>query len=46
MDIPEEEMEIKIDKVQLQRVFDNILGNSIKHNEKGTNYICIIERKK
>ena len=27
-------MEMKIDKIQLQRVFDNILGNSIKHNEK------------
>ena len=27
VDIPEEEMEMKIDKIQLQRVFDNILGN-------------------
>lgn len=45
MDIPEEEMEIKIDKVQLQRVFDNILGNSIKHNEKGTNiYVSLKEK--
>ena len=45
VDIPEEEMEIKIDKVQLQRVFDNILGNSIKHNEKGTNiYVSLKER--
>ena len=45
VDIPEEEMEVKIDKVQLQRVFDNILGNSIKHNEKGTNiYVSLEER--
>lgn len=45
VDIPEEEMEIKIDKVQLQRVFDNILGNSIKHNEKGTNiYVSLKEK--
>nr|WP_302702935.1 HAMP domain-containing sensor histidine kinase [uncultured Clostridium sp.] len=45
VDIPEKEMEIKIDKVQLQRVFDNILGNSIKHNEKGTNiYVSLKEK--
>lgn len=45
VDIPEEEMEIKIDKVHLQRVFDNILGNSIKHNEKGTNiYVSLKEK--
>lgn len=45
VDIQEEEMEIKIDKVQLQRVFDNILGNSIKHNEKGTNiYVSLKEK--
>ena len=45
VDIPEEEMEIKIDKVQLQRVFDNILGNSIKHNEQGTNiYVSLKEK--
>ena len=45
VDIPEEEVEVKIDKVQLQRVFDNILGNSIKHNEKGTNiYVSLEER--
>lgn len=45
VDIPEEEMEIKIDKVQLQRVFDNILGNSIKHNKKGTNiYVSLKEK--
>lgn len=45
VDIPEEEMEIKIDKVQLQRVFDNILGNSIKHNEKGINiYVSLKEK--
>ena len=45
VDIPEEEVEVKIDKVQLQRLFDNILGNSIKHNEKGTNiYVSLEER--
>lgn len=45
VDIPEEEMEMKIDKIQLQRVFDNILGNSIKHNEKGTNIYVSLEKK-
>ena len=45
VDIPEKEMEIKIDKVQLQRVFDNILGNSIKHNENGTHlYVSLKEK--
>lgn len=36
VDIPEEEIYTDIDKVQFQRVLDNILGNSIKHNPKGT----------
>lgn len=37
VNIPEEEMEVELDKLQFQRVLDNILGNSIKHNKKGSN---------
>ena len=29
-------MECRIDKIQFQRVLDNLLGNSIKHNTVGT----------
>ena len=36
VDIPEEVMECKIDKIQFQRVLDNILGNAMKHNPVGT----------
>lgn len=36
MDIPEEILECKIDTVQFQRVLDNLLGNSMKHNPVGT----------
>lgn len=36
VDIPEEILECKIDTVQFQRVLDNLLGNSMKHNPVGT----------
>lgn len=36
VDIPEKLLEFKLDKVQFQRVLDNILGNSMKHNPLGT----------
>ena len=36
VDIPEKIMECRIDKIQFQRVLDNLLGNSIKHNTVGT----------
>ena len=36
VDIPEKLLEFKLDKVQFQRVLDNILGNSMKHNPPGT----------
>lgn len=36
VDIPEKVLEFKVDKIQFQRVLDNILGNSIKHNPRGT----------
>lgn len=35
-EIPEEKAEYSFDGVQLRRVFDNILSNSLKHNTKGT----------
>lgn len=36
VNIPEKLLEFKLDKVQFQRVLDNILGNIIKHNPSGT----------
>lgn len=36
VEIPEEVVEYSFDNVQLQRVFDNILSNALKHNPKGT----------
>ena len=36
VDIPEEKMYAYIDKLQLQRVFENLLCNSLKHNPEGT----------
>ena len=35
-DIPEREIMIKADKVQLSRVITNLITNAIKHNPKGT----------
>lgn len=35
-EIPEELIEYSFDSVQLQRVFDNIFSNALKHNPKGT----------
>ena len=35
-DIPERELMIKADKVQLSRVITNLITNAIKHNPKGT----------
>lgn len=35
-EIPEEIIEYNFDSVQMQRVFDNIFSNALKHNPKGT----------
>lgn len=35
-DLPEEPLEISGDAVELRRVFDNLIGNSIHHNPAGT----------
>ncbi|MGL9730011.1 HAMP domain-containing sensor histidine kinase [Enterococcus sp. DIV0756] len=36
VDLPEEPLEIIGDPVELRRVFDNLIGNSIHHNPAGT----------
>lgn len=48
VDIPEKILEFKLDKIQFQRVLDNLLGNSMKHNPVGTTiYISLkIEKDK
>jgi len=35
-DIPEERIMVSFDSLQMRRVYDNILGNALKHNKKGT----------
>ncbi|MGG7163370.1 HAMP domain-containing sensor histidine kinase [Clostridium ihumii] len=42
IDIPEERILSKIDKVQLKRAFENIINNAIKHNGSGTIFTCIL----
>ena len=42
VDIPERIMECKIDKIQFQRVLDNILGNAMKHNPVGTEIYVVL----
>ncbi len=44
IDIPEEKIMIQADCLQLQRVFFNILGNAIKHNDKGTQIGIFLKR--
>ncbi|MFA9465962.1 MAG: sensor histidine kinase [Velocimicrobium sp.] len=36
VDLPEKRIEIDIDTSQMQRVYDNIVGNVLRHNKKGT----------
>lgn len=35
-DVPDGELVMEYDQVQLQRVFENIINNSLRHNPKGT----------
>lgn len=35
-EIPEEEVRLKVDKVQFQRVVSNLLSNAVRHNPEGT----------
>ena len=36
VDIPDEKITVLLDRMQFRRVFDNILGNFVKHNQRGT----------
>ena len=44
VDIPEERIICNIDQVELSRAFENIINNSIKHNESGTIISCSLSR--
>ena len=44
-DIPDERIIYSFDHMQLKRVFENIIVNAIKHNEKGTVIYAAIKRK-
>ncbi|MER0281709.1 HAMP domain-containing sensor histidine kinase [Clostridioides difficile] len=43
-DIPEEKIMMRIDSHQMQRVFDNIIGNALKHNPKGTSIYFALKK--
>ena len=36
IDIPDDEIMVKINRELMRRVFDNLIGNSIRYNERGT----------
>lgn len=36
IELPEQEVRLNFDHLQLKRVFENIIANSLKHNERGT----------
>ena len=42
--IPEEPCEMEVDRVQFQRVINNLLNNALKHNPKGTRVWIMAER--
>lgn len=44
VDIPDEHIYCNIDKVQLRRAFENIVSNSIKHNQSGTTLFCSLQK--
>lgn len=43
VDIPERHIMCSIDRTQMQRALDNIINNSVKHNENGTTIYCRLE---
>lgn len=45
VDIPENHIVCNIDKIQMQRAFENIISNSVKHNDRGTMLYCLFEER-
>ncbi len=44
VDIPEKEMKLSVDKIQLSRVITNLITNAIKHNEKGDRIALVVDQ--
>ena len=44
VDIPEKEMKLSVDKIQLSRVITNLITNAIKHNEKGDRIELVVDQ--
>lgn len=44
VNIPEEDMKLSVDKIQLSRVITNLITNAIKHNEKGDRIALAVNR--
>lgn len=45
VDIPEEHILCRADRVQLPRAFDNILNNAVKHNNTNVTLFCTLRKK-
>ena len=44
VDIPEEQLKLTVDKLQISRVVTNLITNAIKHNEKGDQIGLFVEQ--
>lgn len=44
LDIPEHEITVNADKMQLERAINNILSNTIRHNDEGTKVIVSMKK--
>lgn len=44
IDIPEERIEVNADRLQLSRVFTNLLVNAVRHNRQGTGIMLYVRR--
>ncbi len=44
VDIPEENINIQIDKIEMERVLQNLINNAIQHNPEGTEIFITIEQ--
>lgn len=44
IDLPDEAVPLEFDHLQLKRVFENIIANSLKHNERGTTIFVSLKR--
>lgn len=46
IDLPEQQVRMSFDAFQMKRVFENIINNSVKHNDTGTRIMVRLRRRK